>query len=80
MWHCGTWSVGVVGMGQWLDIMLSVVCSNLCGPMILYELPAHPLAIKKDSNASAGLRSFVDCKSYMLHLLSFVSSDLSSPK
>ena len=35
MWHWGTWLVGMVGMGWWLDWMILVVFSNLNDSMIL---------------------------------------------
>ena len=38
MWHWGTWSVGMMGMGWWLDWMILEVFSNLNDSMILQHL------------------------------------------
>jgi len=34
--HSGTWLVGMVGMGCWLDSMISEVFSNLSDSVIVY--------------------------------------------
>ena len=36
MWHWGTWSVGMVGTGWWLDYMILVVFSNFNYSIILW--------------------------------------------
>lgn len=36
LWHGGTWSVGTVVMGQWLDSVILVLFSNLNVSVMLY--------------------------------------------
>ena len=37
MWHWGTWLVGLVGMGWWLNWMILKVFPNLNDPKIPYK-------------------------------------------
>jgi len=38
IWHWGTWSVGMVGVGQWWDLGILVVFSNLNDAVMLLQM------------------------------------------
>ena len=68
MWHWGTWSVGMVGMGWWLDQMILEVFSSPTDSTVLGSVPCFSVPVLRRENLKLFLISPQNAETWTIYL------------